>query len=439
MAYVTTDRRTGNYLVRAYAGIRPDTGRPFSVSETLPAAATEAEIDEARRRVDARAAVTKGDAALMTVGTLLDWHLGNMEDDGASPTTMSAYRSYQRRHVAPRIGSVPVESADAALFSRFYRELRRDREAGGAGLAVATVEKIHAMLSGCFVKAVSDGLLKGSPLAGVKVPRGKSPEARPLLPADLGRLVEWLDAELARPILDEDDFEAWALATIIATAHGTGLRRGELSALRRMSLRFDPDDEDHDAPRVLRVSENVVWKRGVGWVYKDPKSATSKRNVSLGASIADVLAQWDVTSADLIDRATGALPDDMSPLFCHFDGSMWTPTEIAEGFKEVCRKAGLPPWVHLHTLRHTHATYLLEHGENVRTVQERLGHSDVRTTLGTYGHVMPGRDAEAARAYEEAARIVAQRSRSGHGPRYAPKCPLSGKTCARFERRKLEM
>ena len=118
---------------------------------------------------------------------------------------------------------------------------------------------------------------------------------------------------------------------------------------------------------------------------------------------------------------------------------MWTPTEIAEGFKEVCVKAGLPPWVHLHTLRHTHATYLLEHGENVRTVQERLGHSDVRTTLGTYGHVMPGRDADAARAYEEAARIVAQRSRSGHGPRYAPKCPLSGKTCARFERRKLEM
>ena len=50
MAYVTTDRRTGNYLVRAYAGIRPDTGRPFSVSETLPAAATEAEIDEALRQ-----------------------------------------------------------------------------------------------------------------------------------------------------------------------------------------------------------------------------------------------------------------------------------------------------------------------------------------------------------------------------------------------------
>ena len=46
MAYVTTDRRTGNYLVRAYAGIRPDTGRPFSVSETLPAMVTEAEIDE---------------------------------------------------------------------------------------------------------------------------------------------------------------------------------------------------------------------------------------------------------------------------------------------------------------------------------------------------------------------------------------------------------
>ncbi len=435
MAYVTTDRRTGNYLVRAYAGIRPDTGRPFSVSETVPRAASEAEIEEALRRVDARAAVTKGDAALMTVGTLLDWHLGNMEDDGASPATMSAYRSYQRRHVDHRIGAVPVESADAAAFSRFYRDLRRDRRKGGAGLSAATVEKIHAMLSGCFARAVSDGLLKASPIAGVKVTRDKSPEARPLLPADLGRLVGWLDAELAKPTEDGGSFDAYAIAVIVATANGTGLRRGELAGLRRTSLRYGVDG---DGPEALRVSENVVWKRGDGWIYKDPKSATSKRNVSLAPSLSDTLAVWESVSYEAVAERTGLAPAETDPLFCHIDGSMWTPAEIAEAFKGVCQEAGLPAWVHLHTLRHTHATYLLEHGENARTVQERLGHSNVRTTLGIYGHVMPGRDAEAARAFEEASRLVAQRSHGGRGPRFAPKCPLSGNPCARFERRRLE-
>ena len=433
MAWVTTDKRTGKHVVRAYAGIRPDTGRPFTVSETLPSSATEEEIEAARDRLEAKAAVTKGDPSLMTVGTLLDWHLGNMEDDGASPATMSSYRSYRRRHVAPRIGSVAVGSADAALFSRFYRELRRDRADGGAGLSAATVEKIHAMLSGASSAAVGAGLLKASPLAGVRPPRGKSPEARALLPADMGRLVEWIDAELDRPASDGESFEALALAVIVATAHGTGLRRGELAGLRRASLRCGIGEE---CPEALRVSESVVWAKGLGWVHKDPKSATSKRSVSLPPSLSDTLAMWESVSFEWVFDRTGRALPDTAPLFCHADGSMWAPDEMAEAFGGVRRRIGLPEWVHLHTLRHTHATYLLEHGENARTVQERLGHSSVRTTLGIYGHVMPGRDAEAARSFEEASRLAARRGRGG--ARFAPKCPLSGKTCARFERRKLE-
>lgn len=422
MASVSTDRRTGNLVVRAYAGVNPATGKVMTKNETLPAGASEADIEAARRRVDARAAVTKGDARLMTVGTLLAWHLECMEADGASPATMSAYRSYERRHVAPRVGGAPVESADAALFSRFYRELRRDRPSGGAQLSAATVEKVHAMLSGCFSHAVSDGLLAASPLAGVKVPRGRSPEARPLLPDDMGRLVAWTRARLdsADVFSAAESFECLALAAIVATALGTGLRRGELSALRRSSLRYGPGDQP---PTALRVSESVVFKRGAGWVYKEPKSAASKRAVSLGAGLGRDLMEWDGISYDWLCIWEEAEPSADSPLFCHADGSMWTPDEIADGFKAACREAGLPEWVHLHTLRHTHATWLLEAGENMRTVQERLGHSDVRVTLQIYGHVMPGRDAGAAAAFEAAAGAASAR---GEPRRRAPRCPLPG-------------
>lgn len=59
----------------------------------------------------------------------------------------------------------------------------------------------------------------------------------------------------------------------------------------------------------------------------------------------------------------------------------------------------------------------------MRTVQERLGHSDVRVTLQIYGHVMPGRDAGAAAAFEAAAGAASAR---GAPRRRAPRCPLPG-------------
>ena len=56
------------------------------------------------------------------------------------------------------------------------------------------------------------------------------------------------------------------------------------------------------------------------------------------------------------------------------------------------------PLIRLHDLRHTHASHLLMAGVNVKVVSERLGHASVSFTLDTYGHVMPGQQAEAAAA-----------------------------------------
>jgi integrase len=57
--------------------------------------------------------------------------------------------------------------------------------------------------------------------------------------------------------------------------------------------------------------------------------------------------------------------------------------------------------VRFHTLRHTHATLLIASGVDAKTVSERLGHADVATTLRYYGHVMPGRDRQAAARFDE--------------------------------------
>ena len=69
------------------------------------------------------------------------------------------------------------------------------------------------------------------------------------------------------------------------------------------------------------------------------------------------------------------------------------------------------PRIRLHDLRHTHASHLLAAGVNPRVVSERLGHSSVSFTLDTYGHVMPGQQAEAA---EAAAALLTARAPTQH-------------------------
>lgn len=78
------------------------------------------------------------------------------------------------------------------------------------------------------------------------------------------------------------------------------------------------------------------------------------------------------------------------------------PSTLSRYFSEMARDLGMPAGTTMHTLRHTHATWLLMNGYDMRTIQERLRHRDVATTLRLYASVMPGRDSAAASGFAEA-------------------------------------
>lgn len=66
------------------------------------------------------------------------------------------------------------------------------------------------------------------------------------------------------------------------------------------------------------------------------------------------------------------------------------------------RKAAGLAWLRLHDLRHAFATFLLDQGEELRTVMELLGHSTIRLTADTYGHILPSRAREATKSIDRA-------------------------------------
>ena len=75
------------------------------------------------------------------------------------------------------------------------------------------------------------------------------------------------------------------------------------------------------------------------------------------------------------------------------------PHSMSQTFERIARRAGVPV-IRLHGLRHTHATLLISAGVPVKVVSERLGHATPTYTIGTYQHVLPGMQADAARIFE---------------------------------------
>ncbi|HXY92089.1 MAG TPA: tyrosine-type recombinase/integrase [Acidimicrobiia bacterium] len=79
----------------------------------------------------------------------------------------------------------------------------------------------------------------------------------------------------------------------------------------------------------------------------------------------------------------------------------WNPDAVGWSFAREVEATKLPR-IRFHDLRHSHATHLLAAGTNVKLVSERLGHATVAFTLDTYGHVLPGQQADAVAALVDA-------------------------------------
>lgn len=435
MASVTIDGRTGNFLIRAYAGINPDTRTPRTISTTLPASVSDDEVDAACDELDARAAVLKGHSEAMTIGAALGYYLSEMDDlEVMSPTTISSYLSYLEKHIRPRIGTVYYDEADERLFSDFYRLLMRPKLDGGAGLSGMTVSKIHAFMSGAFRYLKSNGHAASNPLGDVRPPKAKSREVTPLSPEDMLKLISWLDSSLLVRVTSLGEYERYAFAAMVWVDLNSGLRRGELSGLLDLHV-----ERKADGDTGVRVSRVLAYKRDMGTrkttlVAKRPKSGKS-RFVTFDEATAKVLAAYrSIRDAVLAER--GVRPRRTLPLFCHSDGSPFEPREITALFGALVADLGLDPETHLHTLRHTHASYLIAGGADLRAIQERYGHAKFETTVSLYGHMMPGRDGEVARIFAKVVAAHSQAADEDEEPMagWVPECPILGRPCARYER-----
>jgi integrase len=207
-------------------------------------------------------------------------------------------------------------------------------------------------------------------------PRAKAPEPDPPSPADAARLV---DAAFA---LDDD----WG--TLVWLAMTTGMRRGELCALRWKDVDLDAE--------TVEIRRSYVLHRGVG-VEKDTKTHQMRRIALDSETLALLRGHRDrvrARTAEVNAELTGQT-FVFASVRCPDHGEPYSPHAVSSRYKEMAQRLGIQ--THLHSLRHYSATELLTAGVDLRTVAGRLGHGGGgATTLRVYAAWVAASDRKAA-------------------------------------------
>ena len=180
-----------------------------------------------------------------------------------------------------------------------------------------------------------------------------------------------------------DAYDGGYAAFVLAAT--TGMRRGEVTALRWQDLDLDGG--------LLRVEQSVIAVRGE-LVFSAPKTKKGSRQISLDPATIAVLRAHRARQSER-RLAQGPAWVETGRVFTREDGSLVHPDVLSKRFDAWLRRIGLPH-ISFHGLRHTWATMALEKGIHTKVVSERLGHANIAVTLDIYSKVRPALDLEAA-------------------------------------------
>ena len=273
------------------------------------------------------------------------------------PSSVHTKEMILRLHLVPRLGELPLDrityaviedlkialaNTDAQNAERKERAVTRVDGEPHRKLSAKTINNCLTVLRRLLVVARKRGLIESVP--EVEWLRTEKPE------------FDFLDFEEADRLLDAAVGE-WR--TMILVALRTGMRQGELRALRWQDL-------DLNAGRIF-VRQNVV-RDQIG----SPKSG-KPREIALGEEVRVALAAHKQT------QYRGAL------VFTDAHGHMLTKGEMKHPLWRACKNAGLRllGW---HVLRHSFASHLVMRGAPLKAVQELLGHSTIQMTM-RYAHL----------------------------------------------------
>ena len=366
-----TQRTDGRYSTRIKTGIKDDGTADYKYLTATSEEVLDKLVASHRRQAEG----THVDPNKTTMSQWMESWLNDVKKGTVRQNTWEFYRGIINHCIKPHIGTITMANLQASDLRKLYTTLQ------AKGLSNARIHHAHVALNNALTVAIDDGVLQTN-VCQKKTVREK---ARP--PETKSEKVVLSKAQALALIISLDGW--WKMLVLLAWS--TGMRLGEL-----LGLRWADVDEKK---RTISVVKTITHSAEKGVESGDPKNSSSFRTLTIDKSCMVELQKWRNQQKDS-RRVVGMLQLSKDLVF-GINGKPANPRTVSREFKDISKAAKLPPEVHFHSLRHTHATELLKAGVHPKKVQYRLGHSTFQITMDTYSHVTPDMQDEIADIWEK--------------------------------------
>lgn len=295
----------------------------------------------------------------ITLGDLMHkWVYNIKKYDNIKPSTYESYESTFRLYVEnSEIAFLPLFRIKSISLQDYYIKLSKKGHSG------AKIKKINKLLYQFFKYAINEGYLNRNPAENITIPKLESEKIHKK------ETIEYFSEDeiiaLKKAIKGTD------IELLVLTALGTGLREGELLALRYSDINYDKKQINVNRTvkkvYVFDKDNNKTQKT----LFLDPKTKNSKRVVDIPDNLFRLLD-------------TGNKSDS---LIFNDNGDVLEARKLYRHWQKVLKDNNIP-YKKFHSLRHTYATLLLSKGVDLLTVSKLLGHSSVQITE-IYAHIVP--------------------------------------------------
>ena len=287
--------------------------------------------------------------------------------------TIKGYEEHIDLHIVPFIGAKKLSDLTVPAVNAFADQLR------DAGRSAEMIKRVVRSLGAIFKEARRRGLSNVAPTVGLDLDLPERDDPRPVIPTK---------PELQAIIAAAAERKSRLWRALVLVAIFCGLRASELRGLRWADIDFEA--------RLIKLTQRADASHKVGKL----KSKMAYRSLRLSSLVLNALKEWKLAcpkgDLDLVFPNGVGKVESYANLIEHGFG----PIQIAAGVvaQKAVEEDGLPKVIligkyGLHALRHACASLWIEQGYNPKQIQALMGHSSIKVTFDTYGHLFA--DAEA--------------------------------------------